>query len=605
MGITLQNNYTQLDNTAYTKTENAPSLRTGVSDDGNNVTRSNAGKVGAALSPSADNAKQPLFTNMASKSAAETALRAAGLAVNSSNITIIESMMREGLSVSKESIWDMMKNVSRFPNADPVNIVQLTKLSIPLSDLTIAQFSNYKNAENSISADVAQMADEMTTVFTDNIMSDSSVSSDILSLVDTQRMAMFDMPPQEVDLIALREAIDSFAAKESAEEVIVSPDGESVAIPSETVDDMSKSQNDVVRNTLLQNSAVAEEGAQTQDKESSISSFLKNAISYIKDAGADLSLANLLSGTSSAHQEAEEFSSLLKYPEGYFIDSESVSFTAEEKQVLFNQILETAFEENVEVPQGPLSMGDVIEFARNLYNNSKLNADNASQHNALKSLLSSEPFGRIVSEGIKAPFSIAPNETSQKGNIEELYHRMIRQTDEVLDILHAAGKGDSPAAAAANNIGDNLMFMNQVNSMLAYIQLPLKMAGEDAHGELMVYTNKKNLMKNDGNVTALIHLDMEHLGPMDVYLAMQNHENLKTHFYMQNDDLMDFMEKNMHILTKRLSDKGYRTDVTVTKKNDSPVTDEGFPNNLPDALLKDESGMVSSRVSRLSFDVRA
>ena len=40
-------------------------------------------------------------------------------------------------------------------------------------------------------------------------------------------------------------------------------------------------------------------------------------------------------------------------------------------------------------------------------------------------------------------------------------------------------------------------------------------------GELYVYTNKKNLADNDGNVSAFLHLDMDHLGPVDVYVAMQ------------------------------------------------------------------------------------
>ena len=43
-------------------------------------------------------------------------------------------------------------------------------------------------------------------------------------------------------------------------------------------------------------------------------------------------------------------------------------------------------------------------------------------------------------------------------------------------------------------------------------------------------------MNKDGNVSALLHLDMENLGPMDVYVAMQNNR-VNTHFYMQDDDM--------------------------------------------------------------------
>ena len=54
----------------------------------------------------------------------------------------------------------------------------------------------------------------------------------------------------------------------------------------------------------------------------------------------------------------------------------------------------------------------------------------------------------------------------------------------------------------------------QINQTYAYIQLPLHLRqGEHKTGELFVYTNKKNLAGRDGRVSALLHLDMEHLGP--------------------------------------------------------------------------------------------
>ena len=70
-------------------------------------------------------------------------------------------------------------------------------------------------------------------------------------------------------------------------------------------------------------------------------------------------------------------------------------------------------------------------------------------------------------------------------------------------------------------------------------------------GELFVYTNKKNLARKDGQVSALLHLDMEHLGPLDVYVALKD-TKVSTKFYVQNDAILDYLEANMDVLTERL-----------------------------------------------------
>ena len=98
--------------------------------------------------------------------------------------------------------------------------------------------------------------------------------------------------------------------------------------------------------------------------------------------------------------------------------------------------------------------------------------------------------------------------------------------------------------------------MNQMNHLYTYVQLPLKMAGGQTTGDLYVYTNKRSLAERDGNVSALLHLDMENLGPVDVYIAMQQ-ERVSTRFTVQDDDMLDFLNDNMHILNERLEKKGY------------------------------------------------
>ena len=47
--------------------------------------------------------------------------------------------------------------------------------------------------------------------------------------------------------------------------------------------------------------------------------------------------------------------------------------------------------------------------------------------------------------------------------------------------------------------------------MYTYAQIPLKMSGQHASGELFVYTNKKALAQGEKDLTAFLHLDLVHL----------------------------------------------------------------------------------------------
>ena len=136
--------------------------------------------------------------------------------------------------------------------------------------------------------------------------------------------------------------------------------------------------------------------------------------------------------------------------------------------------------------------------------------------------------------------------------------------------------------------------MNQLNQMYAYVQLPLKFRGENAHGDLYVYTNKKNLAKKEGNVSAYLHLDMEHLGTVDVYVAMEKGK-INTNFYLADEKSLDLLEKHIDSLTERLTEKGYRADAKLMLKEDT--------GNVMEEIIQSDKNI--SLISDMCFDVRA
>lgn len=215
---------------------------------------------------------------------------------------------------------------------------------------------------------------------------------------------------------------------------------------------------------------------------------------------------------------------------------------------------------------------------------------------AMERLFNSREFESLLKAEVGRQWLIEPKEVADPQKVEQLYERIKEQTARLNEALHAAEKADTPAAKSVQNLQSNVDFMNQLNHMFSYIQLPLKMAGNNAHGDLYVYTNKKNLASKDGNVSALLHLDMEHLGPLDVYVAMQQNK-VSTNFTLRDESALDLIEQHIDLLNDRLTKRGYDLKAQFQLK------EEEQDSGIMQTILS--QGKNISVLSRTSFDVRA
>ena len=213
---------------------------------------------------------------------------------------------------------------------------------------------------------------------------------------------------------------------------------------------------------------------------------------------------------------------------------------------------------------------------------------------SLMELLDGKEFKQILKNEMGRQWLLSPEEVAEEKNVDKLYERLNNQMNRLNQALSQSARADTPLARTVSNVSNNINFMNQLNQMFTYVQIPLKMQGQNANGELFVYTNKKSLAKKDGSVSALLHLDMEHLGSVDVHVSMTN-QNVSTKFYLQDDSALDLIADNIDILNKRLSDRGYSMNAEfINKEEGTSVMDE---------ILK--QGKNISALAGYSFDARA
>ena len=216
----------------------------------------------------------------------------------------------------------------------------------------------------------------------------------------------------------------------------------------------------------------------------------------------------------------------------------------------------------------------------------------------MERLLGGREFESLLKAQVESQWTIKPENVADPHKMEQLYERIREQSTRLHEALQAADKADMPVAKSVQNLQSNVDFMNQLNHMFTYIQLPLKMAGGQAHGDLYVYTNKKNLAAKDGNVSALLHLDMQHLGAVDVYVAMQQ-KRVSTNFTLQDESALDLIEQHISLLDERLAGRGYDLKAQFHMKEEDEEQDGG----IMQTILNQSKNI--SVLSRTSFDMRA
>ena len=221
------------------------------------------------------------------------------------------------------------------------------------------------------------------------------------------------------------------------------------------------------------------------------------------------------------------------------------------------------------------------------------------QKNGILELLKDNGFLENLKKGLTEKFLLTPDEVGEDGQVEKLYERLDSQLSRMNQALQGMAKENPALSQSLQNLSSNVDFMNQLNQMFTYVQLPLKLSGQEAAGELYVYTNKKNLAKKDGQVSALLHLDLKHLGEIDIHVSLRD-SHVSTKFCLSDEKVLDLVAANIDTLNQRLMKRGYSMDASFEQKDKA---------QHPIDEMLDRDKKVSSKekvlISSSSFDARA
>lgn len=481
----------------------------------------------------------PLYTNTANVETIMRALSAAGLQDTAGNIEMVAAMMEEGMPIDKESILNMSRQLLEFPGQNPVSIIQMTRLELPVTEANIEQFEHYMNANHQILGSAEVIMDELPGVF-----------SELMSEGKTQQAIGF-----------YQNVLDIFTTSQEDIVILQEPAGQEPA-----------GQETAVGETAQQ---VIEHGTGGQ-----VNDILQDELSNnTGQLGAEAGVQNG-NGTNDA------------------VAWETPVLTRQQWNTIGDLMKELGLEESrtEQIKNGEIPPKEILNLIKEFM--PKGSTSDVLPHE-LRHILDSKEFHMLLKSEIERQWLIEPKNVADPDKVERLYERIRQQSSRLHEALQSVDKGDTSAGKSVQNLQNNVDFMNKMNHVFTYIQLPLKLAGNNAHGDLYVYTNKKNLAAKDGNVSALLHLDMEHLGPLDVYVTMQN-QKVNTSFTLYDEGAMDLIEQHIGLLDERLAKRGYDLKAQFQMKESEEETDgEGIMQTI---LNQDKNISV---LSRTSFDMRA
>mgnify|MGYP001433945175 CR=1 FL=1 len=468
------------------------------------------------------------------------ALKAAGLSVDGINLSMVNKMMEEHMPIDKTSLNQMYQLVQDNKDINVTTLVELKRLGIEINQVNAAQFENYANDKQAITIAMDSLIDELP------------------NALSAEDLSMYKLVTQARDILNIvteglpEEAFISSEASDMSQYEAIMRDNKSAPVVKKhfNIAELFESLNSV--------------SGESQDIHTTQKINNAPAIDTI-----------LL-------QENETKSNTI----GFLLSDKQIEELNEQVRMLLPNLQEN----NISLYSEDSSVVGILNDINSMLENTLANAD------ALRHLFSGEAFKLMLKEALEQQWMIKPGDLEKNPKkLDGLYDKIEKQITNMEIILKTSGVVNPKAEALADNIRGNIEFMNQINEAYTYVQVPLKMNEKNASGQLYVYTNKKSMSNPDKELSAFLHLDLEHLGGTDVSIKML-HRKVTTNFYLDSDESYALVKQFLPVLEKRLQDKGYNCELNVNSGSKQMNFVAGF-------LKKDLP--PTGQVHRYSFDIRA
>ena len=476
--------------------------------------------------------------------AVQKALEEAGLPKNERNSGIVRQMLENQMSIDKDSLGRIVQQANMFREADVSTLLLMNKNNMPVTHFTAAQLQAYINNEQNLSEQIGNAINSLMEYLAEDAVSGNmSANIGVLELL-TRTGEVTPEATATAEVTATQVAAENIASLAGGEanvlNVLMTGQGGSEAVI-----------------------AAAGQGAAANVEEGEVLNMLQteSVTNVINELGTDAegSGANWMNGfgTDEGGLSSDAFSE-------YNMDNGKETLTAgkgsensgQQQGVPLSTLLSESEINELNSLQSRLfgkeaaaaSDADSTQVLKNIYEN----INNLSEVE-LKELFSSETYRKLVGKALGEKFTLNADDIDSADSINDYY----KETFKALSKLQEMVGKDSAMADKLSKPMDNMKFMDTLNNVFPYIQLPLKLNEGNTHGELYVFKKGRSSADPGDSKSVLLHLDMDSLGPTDVHMELKS-GFLKLRFYCENEVSKTILSDHFGELETALTGKNFQ-----------------------------------------------
>lgn len=234
---------------------------------------------------------------------------------------------------------------------------------------------------------------------------------------------------------------------------------------------------------------------------------------------------------------------------------------------------------------------ELSEVLKNIGENMPKEAFN----NIIKSPVFKEKITKLLMDRLYLnPTKLSEDKKIVKNEVDKIYDKLNKLTEMIKNIPENV-KSEN-LSLAGDKLSKNMNFMNELNNIEAYVQVPVKFSEGNKNGDLYVYNRRRNKKINDDTLTAFLHLQLDYLGATDINISLKKN-SVTAKFTLDDETSRNLVEDNLGELAERLEKIGY--NVTISTELSEKKSQE-FNAILP--ITSNNENAVS--IKRYIFDIR-
>lgn len=273
----------------------------------------------------------------------------------------------------------------------------------------------------------------------------------------------------------------------------------------------------------------------------------------------------------------------------------SESINVDKNNIYNKESIQEASKESTKDFLKMIDSSDTFKELSEVLKNIGENMPKEAFNNIIKSPVFKEKITKLLMDRLYLnPTKLSEDKKIVKNEVDKIYDKLNKLTEMIKNMPENV-KSEN-LSLAGDKLSKNMNFMNELNNIEAYVQVPVKFSEGNKNGDLYVYNRRRNKKINDDTLTAFLHLQLDYLGATDINISLKKN-SVTAKFTLDDETSRNLVEDNLGELAERLEKIGY--NVTISTELSEKKSQE-FNAILP--ITSNNENAVS--IKRYIFDIR-